>query len=67
MQHFIPYLLTLGLLSGQHLINQREEITGPFRTVYKWKTVDYEYPDDLLRNEAITNGDFIPVGDFFIT
>lgn len=33
---------------------------GRLRELYKWKTVDYEYPDKATRDQAIKNKDYDP-------
>ncbi|XP_050297849.1 protein yellow-like [Anthonomus grandis grandis] len=35
------------------------EITGPFKTWYRWKTLDFAYPSLLERSKAIAKGDFV--------
>ena len=48
---------TIFLLLGNFL--QFQHVSH--RIVYEWLDVDYEYPSEEARNEAIINGDFIPV------
>lgn len=36
------------------------EITGPFKTWYRWKTLDFAYPDPHAKAQAMTNDDLIP-------
>lgn len=31
-----------------------------FNTVYSWKQVEFELPNDTIRNEYIASGDYIP-------
>ncbi|CAG9773982.1 unnamed protein product [Ceutorhynchus assimilis] len=36
------------------------EVTGPFKTWYRWKTLDFYYPTEEEKFEAIAKGDFVP-------
>lgn len=36
------------------------EVTGPFKTWYRWKVLDFAYPTQLLKSEALAKGEFIP-------
>lgn len=36
------------------------ETTGPFKTRYAWKQLDFKYPSEAERDIAISSGDFIP-------
>ncbi|RZB40753.1 yellow [Asbolus verrucosus] len=56
----LPFFLQLGLLDPPHLDHEPPERTGPFRTWYQWKTLDYDYPSEIDRLAAIDNEDFIP-------
>lgn len=31
-----------------------------FNTVYSWKQVEFEFPNDIMRNEYIASGDYVP-------
>ncbi|XP_066258401.1 dopaminechrome tautomerase-like isoform X1 [Euwallacea similis] len=35
------------------------EISGPFKTLYRWKTLDFAYPSLELKSKAIANEDFV--------
>ncbi|ENN70589.1 hypothetical protein YQE_12764, partial [Dendroctonus ponderosae] len=35
------------------------EVTGPFKTWYRWKTIDFAYPSSWDRARAIVKGDYI--------
>ncbi|KAL4712263.1 hypothetical protein ACJJTC_004025 [Scirpophaga incertulas] len=34
--------------------------TPPFSTLYKWKTVDFEFPSEKHRRQAIASGKYVP-------
>lgn len=36
------------------------EVTGPFKTWYRWKTLDFAYPDPHSKAQAMTNDELIP-------
>lgn len=36
------------------------ERTGPFKTLYYWKQLDFEYPSEEDKDAAIRYNDFIP-------
>lgn len=75
MANYLPFLLTLGTIqpafqqqSTQISLHAQQsflsdepapEITGPFRTVYSWKLLDFEFPSDRARLEAIASESFI--------
>lgn len=63
----LPYLLSLTLLSpparkspGLRYHDYALEKTGPFKTLYYWKELDFAYPSKDLRENAILYEDFIP-------
>lgn len=48
------WLAMLGVARAQSAPADTE--TLPFRTLYKWKHVDFEFPTDRHRDYAIANG-----------
>ncbi|XP_060522816.1 protein yellow-like [Cylas formicarius] len=62
-ESFLPLLLSLGLMQPsitEKKINQPLELTGPFKTWYRWKTLDLDYPSDEARSRAVAYDEFIP-------
>lgn len=66
MANYLPYLVTLGVLAphpnaiSSYAAEQPPlEQSGPFKTLYYWKQLDFEYPSKRLKKDAIANGDFI--------
>lgn len=69
MIKFLPYFVTLGMLNGQDLasvppsvgeaVNVIQGTTGPFKTVYAWKQMDFQYPTAAAKSAAVASGDFI--------
>lgn len=67
---FLPYFLTLGLFTPttKKLSPNYDpfydvtplERTGPFKTLYYWKQLDFEYTSQEDRDAAIIYNDFIP-------
>lgn len=63
---FLPYLFSLGVIRAPSLERtslpqiQHTERTGPFKTWYYWKQLDFAYPSEKDRDAAIIFKDFIP-------
>ncbi|KAK9680927.1 Major royal jelly protein [Popillia japonica] len=69
VRNILPYLLSLGLLTNNNLnyptnhkkdVQKHVETTGPFKTWYRWKEIDFAFESDFDRISAIENGGFIP-------
>ncbi|KAL1494117.1 hypothetical protein ABEB36_009766 [Hypothenemus hampei] len=46
--------------SNNYTLNEKPlEVTGPFKTWYKWKTLDFVYPTTEAKYQALANGDLI--------
>ncbi|KAF7262847.1 hypothetical protein GWI33_003987 [Rhynchophorus ferrugineus] len=43
----------------EHKLNPLE-VTGPFKTWYRWKVLDFDYPTNYEREESILNKEYIP-------
>lgn len=57
--------MSLGALANaadpsERAKNRKYERTGPFRTVYEWKQLDFDFPSESDRISAITNEYFVP-------
>ncbi|KRT84928.1 hypothetical protein AMK59_561, partial [Oryctes borbonicus] len=66
IKHILPYIFSLGLITNSNLnINHKKDVlkpfetTGPFKTWYQWKEVDFAFETEFDRQLAIENGDFI--------
>lgn len=65
---FLPYLLSLSIFSPNakksslnNLFDPEPlERSGPFKTVYYWNELDFDYPSEEDREAAIIYNDFIP-------
>ncbi|KAB0793472.1 hypothetical protein PPYR_13092 [Photinus pyralis] len=67
---FLPYLASLGVMSpglkDDSHVNYKAptepnllESTGPLKTRYLWKQVDFAYPSEEDRQNAIESGEFV--------
>ncbi|XP_050671340.1 protein yellow-like isoform X3 [Leptidea sinapis] len=52
------WLTMLGLATSQYLPADVE--TPPFSTLYKWKQIDFEFPSEAARYQALANRDYVP-------
>lgn len=64
MRVILPYLFALGVMSPPTYQQSTDtdstgETTGPFSTVYQWNLLDFEYPSEAERSEAISSEAFI--------
>ncbi|KAK5640790.1 hypothetical protein RI129_009337 [Pyrocoelia pectoralis] len=61
----LPYLASLGVISPQSKSHQTPaepnvlESTGPLKTHYFWKQVNFAYPSKADRQNAIASGEFV--------
>lgn len=65
VSNLLPFFVQLGLLElPKKEQTESEQIgyeqTGPFRTWYNWNVLDFEYPTEEERYEALESGEFIP-------
>lgn len=66
VSNFLPFIFSLGVLSpsAQQKSNQNTakyvERTGPFKTWYRWKEIDFLYPSESERQSAIASKRFVP-------
>lgn len=65
----LPWLVMSSLYpprgaAQERFITSSEERTpsssGPLKTVLQWKQVDFVYPTEQAREDALMNGDLIP-------
>lgn len=73
MLSFLTFLASMGLMDNdlkypphyndydRHPKKKKQsfETTGPFRTVYAWKQLDYDFPSEYERRRAIERREFI--------
>ncbi|KAK4874684.1 hypothetical protein RN001_014044 [Aquatica leii] len=64
----LPYVLSMGIavpdtnIKTPYEQTQTQNVlerTGPFKTHYFWKSVDFQFPADYLRESAILSGQYV--------
>lgn len=60
---YLPYIISLGMITPPAISRKPLpplEQTGPLKTVYKWKSMDFAYESDAEREVAIKLKEFVP-------